>query len=572
MLKMIKRLPVGRTTLAIVFLFVQIICSLYLPYLTADIVNKGVVAGNTAFIWTQGFWMILLSVCGLAGAVLNTLFFSKISYRLGMELRQDLFNKVLKFSRHEFDKIGASSLITRNTNDITQVQTLVEMALKFLILSAAYLIGGIILTWQLSPSLAMIFVWTIPFLVVAYFVIFRFASPLYAGMQKLLDKLNLYFREAITGVKVVRAFGKEEQDFERYSEVNQAYAKTSIKAGTIMSLFIPGISMLLGLATVLITWNGSLGIAAGTIDVGSLIGAVGYSALILTGFAMLTAVILAVPRGQISATRINEVLDMPLSINDPEHNEKAGADCSLTFEDVDFRYFGAEKKTISGINVTVHQGQTLALIGSTGEGKSSLVQLITRLYDVEEGHIRINGADVRSLPQDELHKMVSFSPQASTLFMGTIRSNMLVGRPDAADDEIWAALDIAQASEFVRKLPDGIDSPVEKGGGNFSGGQKQRLCIARTLLKDAGIYIFDDSFSALDFKTDAMVRAAMKDKLKSAITVIVAQRISTVMDADLIAVLDKGTLAGLGTHEELSRTNPVYREIIDSQVYKEVAV
>lgn len=573
MIKMIKRLPLGRTAAAIAFLFVQIVCSLYLPYLTADIVNKGVVAGNTTFIWTQGFLMILLSVCGLVGAVLNTLFFSKISYKLGMELREELFDKVLKFSRHEFDKIGTSSLITRNTNDVTQVQTLVEMILKFFILSPAYLIGGIIMTWQMSPSLAMIFVWAIPFLAAAYFVIYRFASPLYARMQKLLDKLNLYFREALTGVKVIRAFGKEEQDFERYSEVNQAYAKTSVKAGTIMSLFVPGISFLLGLVTVLITWTGSQGIAAGTIDVGSLIGAVSYSAQILMGFAMLTAVIMAVPRGQISAKRIGEVLDMPLSIEDPQKAGEAGAEeFTLTFEDVDFRYFGAEKKTLSGINFTVRKGQTLAVIGSTGEGKSSLAQLVLRLYDVEEGHVKINGTDVRSLPQEGLHKMVSFSPQASTLFMGTIRFNMLVGKPDATDDEIWAALDMAQASEFVRRLPDGLDSPVEKGGGNFSGGQKQRLCIARTLLKKAEIYIFDDSFSALDFKTDAMVRAAMKKKLDNAITVIVAQRISTVMDADLIAVLDKGTLAGLGTHEELSRNNPVYREILDSQVYKEVAV
>jgi len=281
-------------------------------------------------------------------------------------------------------------------------------------------------------------------------------------------------------------------------------------------------------------------------------------------------VILAIPRGQISAKRINEVLDMPIGINDPEQAVKS-ENSTLTFENVDFRYQGAERKTLENINLTVTGGQTLAIIGGTGDGKTALVNLISRLYDVEKGSVKIGGTDIRDMEQKTLHGLVSYSPQKSTLFFGTIRSNMLMGKPDATDGEIWAALDMAHATEFICTLPGGLDGAVEKGGGNFSGGQKQRLCIARALLKDASIYVFDDSFSALDFKTDGEVRRAMRGKLKDAITVIVAQRIGTVMDADAIAVLDNGKLAGFGSHEELKATNPVYRQIIDSQFYKEEA-
>lgn len=572
MLKIIKRLPPVKTLLAICFLLVQIACSLYLPYITAGIVNNGIVTGNTAYIWSQGLVMIFLSVVSMAGAVLNTLFFSRISYKLGGELRSDVYRKVLCFSKAEFDKFGASSLITRNTNDVTQVQTLVEQGLKFMIMAPIQLIGGIVMTWLLSPTLAFVFVAAIPLLTVSYLVIYKFASPLYAKMQTLLDRLNLTFKEGLTGVKVIRAFGKEEAEFEKYDAVNGEYAKTSISAGTIMGFFLPVITMLLSFASLVIVWIGGKSIAGGAMEVGTIIGAISYGAQILMGFAMLTQVILAIPRGQTSAKRINDVLEQPLAIQDPEAPDSPATDeTSLAFEDVDFRYLGASKKALSGISFTVYGGQTLAIIGSTGDGKSSLVNLISRLYDVETGQVRLNGADVRELPQKVLHDKVSFAPQASTLFFGTIRSNMLVGKPDATDAEIWAALDMAQATEFVSSLDKGLDSTVEKAGGNFSGGQKQRLCIARALLKNADIYIFDDSFSALDFKTDSAVRSAMQSKVADAITVIVAQRVSTVMNADLIAVLDQGMLVGLGTHDELKDTNPIYRQIVDSQLYKEVA-
>lgn len=569
MFKIIKRLPPAKTLLAVLFLLLQISCSLYLPYLTADILNNCVVVGDTSRIWQKGGFMIAVSAASLVGAALNTLLFSRISYKTGEELREDVYHTALTFSKNEFDKFGVSSLITRTTNDVTQVQNLIEMGLKFLILAPVQLIGGIVMTWLLSPELALIFIGAIPFLAVSYLIISCLANPLYSRMQTLLDQLNLSFKEGLTGVKVIRAFCREDAEFEKYHKINGEYAKVSIAAGGIMSFFFPVISLLLSLSTLLILWAGGAGAENGTLEVGSIIAAISYGAQILTGFAMLTQIILAVPRGQTSAKRIHEVLEMPLSIQDPSGSAPQACGKSLTFENVDFRYFGGEKKTLSGISLTVHGGQTLAVIGSTGDGKSSLVSLIARLYDVEKGQIRLNGADVRELPQKVLHDRVSFVPQASTLFFGTIRSNLLVGRPDATDEEIWAALDMAQASDFIHSLDLGLDSIVEKAGGNFSGGQKQRLCIARALLKEADVYVFDDSFSALDFKTDAAIRSAMRGRVRDA--VIVAQRVSTVMNADLIAVLDNGMLAGLGTHEELKDGCSVYRQIIESQLYKEVA-
>lgn len=567
MLKIVKRLPIMLSVIAIGFLIVQIICVLYLPSVTADIVDNGVRASDVAYIRSKGDLMIVLSIVSLLGALCNTFLFSQISYKLGGELRADIYRKVLSFSKNEFDKIGTSSLIIRNTNDVTQVQTLVEGGLKFLIFAPAMLIGGIIMTWLLSPTLALIFLCTVPVLGVSYFVIYRYASPLYSKMQKLLDNLNLFFREGLTGVKVIRAFGKENEEFEKYKAVNREYTRTYVMAGTIMSISIPLVTMLVSLATVLITWVGGKGVGNGTIETGAIMAAISYSIQILMGFGMLTNVILGIPRGQISAKRIYEVLDMPLSIKEPDQGATADK-TQLTFENVDFRYQDAERKTLTDISFTVQEGQTLAIIGSTGDGKSSLVNLISRLYDVEKGCIRIGGTDIQEMEQKKLRDLVSFTPQKSTLFFGTIRSNMLEGKPEATDDEIWEALHMAQATEFIRTFPEGLDSVVEKGGGNFSGGQKQRLCIARALLKNAFIYVFDDSFSALDFKTDLAVRSAMSVKLKNAITVIVAQRISTVMNADVIVVLDNGKIAGLGNHEILRETNSVYQEIIDSQFYR----
>ncbi|GAB6108681.1 ABC transporter ATP-binding protein [Fusibacter bizertensis] len=576
MLKIIKRLPMVKVFFAIFFLLIQIVCALYLPYITADIVNKGVVSGDNSYVLSKGALMIALSLISLVGAIVNTFIFSKISYKLGSQLRAEIYGKALSFSKFEYDKIGTSSLITRNTNDVTQVQNLVEMGLKFLILAPAMLIGGIVMTYLLNPTLALIFLATVPFLTISYLIIYFFARPLYTKMQKLLDQMNLFFREGLNGAKIIRAFSKEEIEFDKYNGVNQSYTQTSISAGTIMSFFIPVITMILSLSTVIIMWKGGKMVGDGTLAVGDIMGAISYSAQILMGFGMLTNIILAIPRGQISANRINEVIEMPLSIvqtgvvQKPKHSKlSTKMRTSLTFDHVDFRYHGADSKTLENITLEVSSGQTLAIIGSTGEGKTTLVSLISRLYDVENGAIKIEHQDIRKYDETKLRALISLTPQKSILFMGTIRSNMLMSKPNATDQEIWEALDIADATEFVSQLPQGLDSVIDKNGGNFSGGQKQRLSIARSILKDAKIYIFDDTFSALDFKTDLKIRKAIRRKLKDAITIIVAQRISTIMDADLIALIDGGKLSGLGTHDDLKAGNVIYQEIIESQFYKE---
>jgi ABC-type multidrug transport system fused ATPase/permease subunit len=568
MFKIFRRLPPIHTAAAILFLFVQIASILYLQYITRDIVNYGIMKGDLSYVWSKGLFMLCVSVGGLLGAVFNTLIFSYLSYKLGGQLRSEIYSKAMQFSKHEFDQIGTSALITRNTNDVTQVQTLVEMSLKFLIMAPVILIGGIFMTYLLSPTMALIFIATIPFLIIVYFIIYRIANPLYSKMQKLLDKLNLYFREGLTGARVIRAFGKDNEEYDKYKAINREYTKTAVTGGTIMSFFVPFITLLISLATIGITWLGGKKIDNGTMQIGDIMACVGYSAQILMGFAMMTNIITIIPGGQTSAKRIYEVLDMPLSITDPATTDNTKG-TSLVFEHVDFRYQGANRKTLQDISFAVKGGQTLSIIGSTGNGKTSLVNLISRMYDVESGSVSIGGTDVRKLSEEKLHNIVSVVQQKSTLFFGTIRSNMLIAKPDATDDEIWKALDMAQASEFVRLLDNGLDSVVEKGGGNFSGGQKQRLCIARALLKQAAIYVLDDSFSALDFKTDRAVRTSIKANLKNSITVIVAQRISTVMGADMIAVLDNGRLAGLGTHDKLKENNAVYKEIIKSQLYNE---
>lgn len=570
MFKLLKRLPPVKSILAIVFLLVQASCILYLPYLTAGIVDSGILAGDVGYIWRQGGIMLGFTVISLVAALLNMYIAGKIAFDLGKDLRDELFTKALSFSKTEYDRFGTSGLITRNINDVTQVQTVVEMLFKFLILSPVYLIGGIYLTWKLSPALAVPFIIVLPFMGVAAVVIYRFATPLYGKMQKLLDRLNLLFREGITGVRVIRAFANEGEDYEKYKDINRDYTRTSITAGTIMSVFVPLITLILNLATLSIVWIGGNSAAGGNMEAGAIMAAVAYSAQILTGFSLLTNAILTLPRGQVSVKRIHEVLDTQVEIVDsPAPNKPCHA--SLAFDDVSFHYPGAARPALSGISFEAARGQTLAVVGGTGDGKSTLLSLISRLYDSGRGSVRLGGVDVRDMAQSELHGRVSYAPQKSALMMGTIRSNMLLAKPESSDEEIWSALGAACATEFIKSLPDGLDSPVEKGGANFSGGQRQRLCIARTILKDAGVYLFDDSFSALDFKTDAAVRAAIRERLKDKITVIVAQRIGTIVDADMIAVLDNGTLAGLGTHRELLESNSVYQEIVKSQGYMEVA-
>lgn len=572
MLKIVKRLPKGAVTIAGVFLLVQVFCSLYLPTLTAGIVNNGIIKGNVGYIWQQGLIMVTFSVMSLLAALVNTYVAAKIAYGLGSGLRFDIFRKAACFANDEFDKIGPASLITRNTNDVSQVQTLIEMGLKFFIMAPLYLFGGIILSWRLSPKLSLAFICAAPFITLACVLVFRTANPLFLKLQTKLDELNLIFREGLTGVKIIRAFNRGPWEFKRYQHASAEYTQKAIKVNVLMGLLMPVTSIFMSMAAIAITWMGALGVSHGTMEIGTIIGVITYSTQIQIGFLVLANIINLIPRGQTSARRIHEVLDMQAAIRDPEIPRHLDAACAqLAFNNVSFRYHNAEECALDDVSFSVERGQTLAIIGSTGAGKTTLINLLMRFYDVAKGGIEICGTDIRNITQRELRAAVSLAPQQSFLFAGTVRDNIKTGNPAASDDEIWLALEWADAAGFVRNLEGGLDGIVEKSGGNFSGGQKQRLNIARALIKKAPVYVFDDAFSALDFKTDARIRAAIKPVLKDAITLIVAQRISTVMHADLIMVLDDGKLAGLGTHDELAAANQVYREILQSQFEREAA-
>jgi ATP-binding cassette subfamily B protein len=570
--KIIKRLPVTTTAIAVVFLLVQTFSDLYLPTLTAQLINQGIVPNNQTIIWQKGLIMLGFAVISFGGALINIYFAAKVSYGLGGELREALFKKITSFSQKEVDRFGSSSLITRNTNDVTQIQNLVEMGLKFLILAPLYLVGGIYFAYRLSPTLTLTFVSITPIILIVCWQIFRYTNPLFDKMQQKIDQLNLIFKEGLTGIKVIHAFNKEEVEYQRYQKENDSYTKLAIHSNTAFSFLMPFITLMLSLATLAITWLGAGMIGSGQLEIGTMMGVVSYAAQILMGVAILTMVLSSIPRGQISAKRVNEVLETENMIQDGKETlaEETTKMNQLTLDQVSFSYDGAEEKALAKISLAVQSGETLAIIGSTGSGKTTLVNLLDRLYDPSEGAIRLNEQKISRLSQENWHEQVSLVPQVNQLFFGTIRENLLIGNQQATDDELWTALTLAQAADFVL-AQGGLDSAVEKNGGNFSGGQKQRLCLARAFVKQASIYLFDDSFSALDFKTDATIQKNMNAHLKQAIKIIVAQRITTVKNATKILVLNEGRMVGLGTHEELAETNSVYREIILSQEDKEAA-
>ncbi|MBO0471653.1 ABC transporter ATP-binding protein [Enterococcus sp. DIV0242_7C1] len=572
MKKIIKRLPKATTAIAVLFLLVQTFSDLYLPTLTAQLINQGVVPNDQTIIWQKGFLMLGFAIISFGGALINIYFAAKVSYGLGGELREALFKKVTSFSQKEMDRFGSSSLITRNTNDVTQVQNLVEMGLKFLILAPLYLVGGIYFAYRLSPSLTMAFVSVTPIILIVCWLIFRYTNPLFDKMQRKIDQLNLIFKEGLTGIKVIHAFNKEQEEYQRYQKENESYTKLAIRSNTAFSFLMPFITLMMSLATIAITWLGAGLIDTGQMEIGTMMGVVSYAAQILMGVAILTMVLSSIPRGQISAKRINNVLETENVIQDgssdfAEHESKTN---SLILDQVSFSYDGAEEDALERISLSVRSGETLAIIGSTGSGKTTLVNLLDRLYDPRKGSIRFNEQEISQISQSNWHEQVSLVPQVNQLFFGTIRENLLVGNQRATDDELWDALALAQAVDFVQ-AQGGLDGAVEKNGGNFSGGQKQRLCLARAFVKNAAIYLFDDSFSALDFKTDAMIQKKMKVHLNQAIKIIVAQRITTVKNAAKILVLNEGQMVGWGIHEELAETNAVYQEIILSQEDKEAA-
>ena len=516
--------------------------------------------------------MIGFSLISILAAIGNTFFATRESQKLGKKLRSDVYQKAENLTNDGFDKFGTASLITRTTNDVTQIQMVVQMFLRMMINAPITLIGASFLAYQKDQELTKIFLVVIPIMLVLVGGIMYFAVPLFKSMQKKTDRLNLVFREGLTGVRVIRAFDKTKFEENRFDLANKDYTNTAIRVNSIVALMMPLMTLIMSGTNVAITWFGGHYIAEMNLEVGNLIAFMTYAMQILISFMMLSMIFIMVPRAQASADRINEVLDEDIDITDPKNPKEvtlAGKSATLNFDHVDYRYRGAEKLALEDIDFRAKSGEIVAIIGGTGSGKTTLVNLIPRLYEIESGEIRLNQTDIREMTQENLRDLIGFVPQKAILFSGTIRENMQYGLPDATDEMIWKALEIAQAKEFVSELEDGLDSHVEQGGGNFSGGQRQRLAIARALVKPADVYVFDDSFSALDFKTDAKLRQALKQDMTDSITVLVAQRVSTVMDADTILVLDEGKLVGKGTHKELLETNETYAEIVRSQLREE---
>lgn len=553
-----------------VFLMVQIAGDLLLPNITSDIINNGIAKNNIGYIWNSGLKMLLVSLVGLIGAGVNVFFAATQAQKVGNKLRSDLFRKISFMSNYEFEKFGEASLITRTTNDVIQIQNVIVMILRMMLMSPIMLVGAGFMAYQKQSELTAVFLVALPLLAVFVGIIMFFAVPLFKGLQKKIDRINLVFREGLTGVRVIRAFNQDQFEQDRFADANHDYMKTGIKVFTIVSFMIPVMTLLMSGTNIGIVWYGAHLIANQTMQVGNLVAFMTYATQILMSFMMLSMVFVSIPRASASAARINEVLNSENSVKDQANVENMIEDstATLAYNNVKFRYPGAERLSIDNANFEAKAGDTVAVIGGTGSGKTTLISLLPRLFDPESGSIELNGVDIKKLSQFNLHEQVAFAQQKAVLFKGTIRENMRYGNENATDEEIWHALEVAQSTEFIKRDGDGLDTFVEQNGDNFSGGQKQRLSIARTLVKKAKVYVFDDSFSALDFKTDANLRKALREdpEIQKSIVIIVAQRIATVADADLILVLENGKVVGQGTHTELKQTNKTYREIIESQI------
>lgn len=553
-----------------VFLMVQIAGDLLLPNITSDIINNGIAKNNIGYIWNSGLKMLLVSLVGLIGAGVNVFFAATQAQKVGNKLRSDLFRKISFMSNYEFEKFGEASLITRTTNDVIQIQNVIVMILRMMLMSPIMLVGAGFMAYQKQSELTAVFLVALPLLAVFVGIIMFFAVPLFKGLQKKIDRINLVFREGLTGVRVIRAFNQDQFEQDRFADANHDYMKTGIKVFTIVSFMIPVMTLLMSGTNIGIVWYGAHLIANQTMQVGNLVAFMTYATQILMSFMMLSMVFVSIPRASASAARINEVLNSENSVKDQANVENMIEDstATLAYNNVKFRYPGAERLSIDNANFEAKAGDTVAVIGGTGSGKTTLISLLPRLFDPESGSIELNGVDIKKLSQFNLHEQVAFAQQKAVLFKGTIRENMRYGNENATDEEIWHALEVAQSTEFIKRDGDGLDTFVEQNGDNFSGGQKQRLSIARTLVKKAKVYVFDDSFSALDFKTDANLRKALREdpEIQKSIVIIVAQRIATVADADLILVLENGKVVGQGTHAELKQTNKTYREIIESQI------
>jgi ATP-binding cassette subfamily B multidrug efflux pump len=574
MFKLFRAIKAYQFQVALVFLFVflQAFSDLYLPKLMSDIIDKGVVTGDTAYIWKIGGFMLLVAAGGMLCSVLVSYFSAKISAGFGRDTREKVFTHVENFSLQEFDKIGTASLITRTTNDITQVQNVIVMMLRMMIWAPFMAIGGIIMAVNQDVELSWVFVGVVPVIAVIIFAVAKKGIPFFKAMQAKLDRLNQVVREQLMGIRVIRSFNREEYEKKRFTEANIDLTGIAVKVNRIMAFTMPMMMLVMNVSIVAIIWFGSIRIDRMDMELGELMAFIQYAMQIMMALLMVSLLFVLVPRGSVSAERINEVLEMVPSIKNPSQPLESGSlHGVIEFQNVTFSYPGAEIPALSDISFTAKPGQTTAIIGGTGSGKTTLLNLIPRFYDVTGGAIFIDGVDIRKQSQAELRKKIGYVPQKSVLFSGTIAENIRFGKEDATDAEIRHAAAIAQAAGFIEEKEKGYDSEISQGGTNVSGGQKQRLAIARALVRKPGIYLFDDSFSALDLKTDAKLRYALKSETSDATVIIVAQRVSTVMGADQIIVLDGGKMAGCGTHKQLLQTCDVYREIVASQLGEELS-
>jgi ATP-binding cassette subfamily B protein len=562
----------GALWAVVAFQFVGTMASLYLPSLNADIIDKGIARGDTGYILSTGGWMLLVSLLQIACSIAAVRLGARTAMGYGRDVRAAVFEQVNRFSAREVAKFGAPSLITRNTNDVQQVQMLVLMSCTMLVAAPIMSVGGVVMALREDVGLSWLLVVSVPVLAVALGLVIRRMVPGFRLMQTRIDVVNRVLREQISGIRVVRAFVREPYETRRFARANEDLTETALRTGRLQAMIFPIVMLVLNVSSVAVLWFGAERVDAGQIQVGALTAFLQYLMQILMAVMMATFMLIMVPRAAVCAERVVEVLDtdssvVPAAAPVTQVTRRA----ELELRDVRFQYPGAAAPVLHGISFTVTAGRTTAIIGSTGAGKTTLLSLVPRLVDVTAGQVLLDGVDVRELDPDELWRRIGLVPQRPYLFSGTVASNLRYGNPEATDDELWAALEIAQARDFVERMPGGLEAPVAQGGTNVSGGQRQRLAIARALVRKPEIYLFDDSFSALDLGTDARLRAALRPVTADAAVVVVAQRVSTIVDADQIIVLENGGIVGMGRHGQLLETCPTYAEIVASQQTEAVA-
>ena len=559
-------------TWVMVLQLVGTIASLYLPSLNADIIDFGVARGDTGYIVETGGWMLAVTFIQIVCSVGAVWFGARTAMAFGRDVRAGIFHRVGEFSAREVATFGAPSLITRTTNDVQQVQLLVVMFCTMFVAAPIMCVAGVIMALQEDVGLSWLLLVCVPALVICIGLIVSRMVPQFRLMQDRIDQVNRVLREQLTGIRVVRAFVREKAETTRFADANAQLTDTALRVGRLQAMIFPTVMLILNVSSVAVLWFGAHRVDTGEMQIGALTAFLAYLLQILMSVMMATFISMMIPRAAVCAERIQEVLDTESSVRPPAAPvTELAARGELEFRDVEFRYPGAVDPVLRGISFRAEAGKTTAIIGSTGAGKTTLLSLIPRLIDVTGGEVLVNGADVRTLAPEVLRDRIGLVPQQAYLFTGTVASNLRYGNPDATDDELWAALEIAQARDFVTDMPGGLEAPIAQGGTNVSGGQRQRLSIARALVRGPEIYLFDDAFSALDLATDAALRAALRPHTRQSAVVVVAQRVSTILDADQIIVLENGEVVGVGTHRELMGECPTYLEIVESQLTPEQA-